>query len=212
MNLHTQQKLGAIALILGSVLLTAYAIAIPLLLPIQNNPHDFILRITSAHWIWISSLALLGILFTIFGYTAVYSRMRRQAGLLGFMGYIFVMLAYILQASKVTWEIFLFPIIANNPASVFLFSDSVIRNNPLFMTFRTLAEISIFLGIILFCAALYRAAEFPKSAALLIFIGALVYAIGPFFSIIIGIAGIITLSLGSTLLGRSLWQSQTDAG
>lgn len=36
----------------------------------------------------------------IFGYTAVYSRFYHKAGIVGFIGYVFIITAYIFQAAK----------------------------------------------------------------------------------------------------------------
>jgi hypothetical protein len=69
-----------------------------------------------------------------------------------------------------------------------------------------MASITILLGIVLFCYTLYRSSEYPKSAAVLIFVGALVYALGPMISIFVSVAGIFTLAIGCLLIGIRLFQ------
>ena len=86
--------------------------------------------------------------------------------------------------------------------------DAVIKHNPGVMVFRVASSITIFIGIILFCYTLYRSDEYPKSAAILIFARALVYAVGPMISIFVSVAGIFTLSTGCPLLGIRLFKGQ----
>lgn len=60
----------------------------------------------------------------------------------------------------------------------------------------------------MFCLTLYRSDEYPKAAAVLFFVGALVYAIGPMVSVFVSVAGIFTLSIGCLLLGLQLFRVQ----
>jgi hypothetical protein len=95
MKYSTIQRLGGIAIILGSVLFTAWAICWTMLLPVHERARDVSLMILHPHWIWIASLAFPGVVLMIFGYTAVYSRLHNKTGILGFIGYVFIILAYI---------------------------------------------------------------------------------------------------------------------
>jgi hypothetical protein len=144
----------------------------------------------------------------IFGFVAVYSKLFAESGLTGLVGFIFIEIAYILQACKVTWEIFLWPVIASNQTSLFLLKDFVIKNSALVVTFREIASITIFAGIILFCIALIRSKSFPKLGGILIFIGAFMYGLGPLLSVIVAMAGIFILSIGCTIIGLSLIKKQ----
>ena len=106
------QKLGGISLMLGSILLLIYSILFPLLLPVHEMRHDLTTVILNPNWIWIAVVAFAGIILMVFGFTAVYSKLYAESGLVGLLGFIFVVIAYLLQACQVTWEIFLYPIIA----------------------------------------------------------------------------------------------------
>ena len=125
---------------------------------------------------------------------------------MGAIGFLFVEAAYLLHACKVTWELFLYPIIAAHPESVFLLRDAIIKHDPAVVIFRVISTVTIFIGITLFCTTLYRSKEYPKLAAILIFGGALVYAIGPAVSVLVAVAGIFTLSMGCLLLGVRLFR------
>lgn len=109
-----------------------------------------------------------------------------------------------LQVCKVTWELFLYPIIARYPETAFLLRDAIIKNDPAVLAFRISASATILIGIVLFCLSLYRSTIYPKSAAVLIFAGALVYALGPAISVYVSIIGIFTFAVGCMLLGVRL--------
>ncbi len=208
MKLLSLEKIGGASLILGSLLLTAYAALFPVLLPIGNGTYDYAQVVLDPDWVRLAAAAFAGVLLMLVGFYGVYSRIRAKAGLAGAIGFLFIEAAYLLQACKVTWELFLYPIIAVHPESAFLLRDLVIKHDPRVGLFRLAASVTIFVGILLFCHTLYRSGEYPKPAAVLIFIGALVYAVGPMFSIFISVAGIFTLAVGCLLLGLRLFRVQ----
>jgi hypothetical protein len=102
-------------------------------------------------------------------------------------GFLAIEAAYLLQACKVTWELFLYPIIAPHSASAFLHNDAVILHDPGVAAFGAISSLAIFAGIVLFCFALYRSDAYPKAAAVLLFAGALMYALGPMISLYFGL-------------------------
>jgi hypothetical protein len=208
MHIAAIQKLGGLSLILGSIILLAYSILFLLLLPVNEMRHDLTSVILNPNWIWIAAVAFAGIVLMIFGFTAVYSKLYAESGLVGLLGFIFVIIAYIFQACQVSWEIFLYPVISSNQASMFLFRDFVIQHNSLVGVFKGIAGGAIFIGIILFCIALVRSKSFPKSSGILIFIGAFLYGLGPLLSVLIAIGGIFILSLGCSILGLNLIKKQ----
>ena len=132
--------------------------------------------------------------------------MRTKAGWVGAIGFLFIEEAYLLQACKVTWEFFLYPVIASHPESAFLLGDAVIRNDPAVGVFRVVSAVTIIIGITLFCYTLYRSDVYPKVAAILVFVGALVYALGPMMSVLVSVAGIFTFAIGCFLIGLRLMQ------
>jgi hypothetical protein len=210
MKFSILQKLGGIALIKGAVLLTVYAIAFMTLLPAAEARHDITLLVQSPYWIWIALVAFGGVLSMIFGFIAVYSKIYAESGITGLIGIIFIVFAYILQACKVTWEIFLYPIICASQAYAPLLKDFIIQHNTGVVIFRYAATLSIFLGILFFCAALIRSAAFPKIAGILIFTGAVIYGIGPMISVFIAIGGIIVLSIGCSMVGVKMINTQAS--
>ena len=206
MNYLTFEKVGGASLILGSLLLAAYSALFPALLPVSNGTNDYVQMVMNPNWVRLAIVAFAGVLLMVIGFYAVYLRMRSSAGLVGAIGFMFIEAAYLLQACKVTWELFLYPVIAAHPESAFLLRDLVIKHDPAVGIFRLMASVTILLGIVLFCYTLYRSTEYPKSAAVLIFAGAVVYALGSAISIFVSVAGIFTLALGCLLIGLRLFR------
>ena len=205
MKLCTIQKIGGISIIVGSILLTIWTILYVSILPIDKIKVDFSILISNSNWCWIISLAFIATLLMIFGFTAVYSRMYESAGIIGFVGYIFVILAYIIQTALTTWELFLYPIIVRNEKSIFLIKDKIILFSPEFKTYRMVLEISLFLGVLLFCLALIRNKMFPKISGYLIFFCSIIYAISQLFNVYVEIGGILILSAGCFIIGYRLF-------
>jgi hypothetical protein len=208
MTLLSIEKSGGASLILGSLLLTVYAALFPILLPIGNGTYDYVQVVQNPNYFRLAIMAFIGVLSMLAGFYAVYSGLRSSAGLIGAIGFLFLEAAYLLQACKITWELFLYPIIAAHPESAFLLRDAVIKHDSAVVIFRVVSAITIFIGIALFCLTLYRSAEYSKTAATLIFVGALVYAIGPMVSVFVSVAGIFTLSIGCLLVGVRLFRLQ----
>lgn len=198
------EKIGALSLIIGSLLFALYSALFPFVLPIARIADDYAEVVLNPNWTRLALLAFAGILLMMVGFYAVYARIRDKSGALGVVGFLFIEAAYLLQACKVTWELLLFPIIARHAESAFLLRDAIIKHDSAVGIFRTVSSLTIFLGIILFCFTLYRANEFPKAAPILVFLGALVYAVGPMLSIFVSITGIFALALGCLLLGAHM--------
>ncbi len=177
MSLPSNEKIGGVSLILGSLLLTVYAALFPVLLPVGSGTHDFVQVVLNPNWIRLALVAFVGVLLMLGGFYAVYSRLRSKAGVVGAIGFLFVEAAYLLQACKITWELFLYPIIASHPESAFLLREAIIKHDPAVIMFRVAASLTIFIGVVLFCLTLYRSDEYPKAAAILFFVGALVYQV-----------------------------------
>jgi hypothetical protein len=207
MQLSTIQKYGGVSIVLGSALLLAYSILFSSLMPLEAVNTDYSLLVLNPNWLWLAVVAFFGILFLIFGFAAAYSRIFAESGWIGLMGFVIVELAYIFQACKVSWEIFLWPVIASNQASLFLLKDFVIRKSPLVMEFRWIANLTILAGVVLFCIALIRSKSFPKSGGILILIGAFLYGLGPLLSVAAAMAGVFILGVGCTVVGVKLMKA-----
>ena len=209
MKLSTIRKSGGIAIIAGAVLFTLWTVCWTFCLPIAERMKDFSLLVKSPNWIWVCSIAFPGVFLTAFGFTAIYSKIYKESGILGFLGYILITIAYILQAAQISWEIFVYPAMIAHEPSVALLRDRIFITSPMVSIFRMLFDGSILLGVITFGTALIRSKEFPKAGGILFVSGAIIYAVGPMIYIYLGILGVLMLSAGMLILGLKLLGDQT---
>lgn len=210
MKLATLQKLGGYAVIAGALIFTVWAVCWNFLLPVEKGLKDFSIMVTHPNWIWISALAFPGIILTIFGFTAIYSRVHEKSGWVGFIGYLFITVAYVLQASELTWEIFLYPAIASYGPSLALFRDNILHKHPMVSLFANCFDITILLGVLFFGTALIRSREFPKSGGILFLTGVILYAAGSLVSVYLALVGVLIFAMGSYILGLNLVKTNGD--
>ena len=204
MQSSSLEKLGGLAMIVGALLFAAYSSLYLLLLPVSSAAPDFVQIVRHPAWLPLAITAFAGIVLMLIGFYVVYARIRDKAGILGVIGFLVIEATYFLQGCKVTWEIFLYPVIAAHAESAFLLSEAIIKNDPSVVLFRSIASLTIFVGVVLFCLALFRSRQFKRTAPVLIFVGAIAYAIGPFFSLSLAIAGILVFAVGCLLLGAEI--------
>lgn len=119
-SMRVFEKLGGAAIIAGSLLLRAYAVLFPILLPLGTGTFDYAVVVRSPGWVSLAVVAFVGVLALLVGFYAVYAKMRATGGLQGSVGFVFVEAAYLLHACKVTWELFHYPVIARCLETAFL--------------------------------------------------------------------------------------------
>lgn len=204
MHLLSLQRFAGGALILGALLLAIYATAFPILLPMDKMDSDFAQLVLSPHWLWLAGVALAGVLLLAAGFAGVYSRLYRTAGWTGLIGFVFLELAYLLQAMMVSWEVFLYPLIAQHSGSIALLRDKLIIQDRLFHAFELATASAILVGTVLFCFTIVRSRCFPRYAGVVVFVGALLYGLN--LSMTLAIAGILLHALGCLILALRLFR------
>lgn len=197
-------------MIVGAILFAIYSISWLVLFSPKRTAGDFVAVVTGKDWIVVASIAMVALILMMFAFGALYSRICASSGVVGLAGFVFVELAYLLQACKVTWEIFIYPTIAVHPIGRVLLQDRFLMRQPLVAFFRAIASGTILVGITLFCLALVRSRELPRVAGGLVFAGALAYGTGPAFSIHLAISGVFVFAVGCLILGVRLWQARSD--
>lgn len=195
------ERIGGLSLILGAPAVRHLLVALSDVVADRRWPIRFCGAGAPSRLAASAITALAGIVLMLVGFYFVYARIRGKSGWLGALGFLFIEAAYFLQGCKVTWEIFLYPVIAAHPESGFLLADGIIRNDPAVVLFRAVASLTILAGIVLFSLAVYRSRDYPPTAPALVFIGALTYATGPFLSLYLAIAGIFIFAVGCLMLG-----------
>jgi len=174
------KKSGGFALIAGGSLLFAWAILAQILIPLKEAESNFIALVKDEQWIFVASIAFVGILLIIFGLFFSYIFFRTKGGILGFLGFTLAITALIFQISLLTWEIFLYPVLANSPSVSHIFNDKTILNDPAVGFFLTLFSVVTFLGYILFGISIFRTNFFYKISGILMCLGPTLY-IGSIF-------------------------------
>lgn len=204
-------QIGAGALLAGSVLLAIYNISFFSLLPFHDGKLDRLQAFLNPNWLWITFLSFLGILLLMAGFFSVFFSIKSSSGLIGVLGILFVELAYAFQLSKVSWELFLYRPIAENAAANILISEGILFQDKNIIAFKIVSSIIIFLGLIFFCTALLRSKLYSRVSASFIFIGALIYGLGPIVGSYYALWGILIFCLGSLLLALQLFKLKSIA-
>jgi len=202
MKLKSLQKLAALAIVVGAGLLTAWTVCWSLLLPRLDQVKDFTLVASHPNWLWISTLSLFGLLLLLFGFIGAYSRIYDRAGSIGLVGFISLVSAYLIQLSKVTWEIFIYPVLAAQASAVL--RERLLIDSTGVTVFRLAAMGSILLGVVLFTVAMIRSRRFSRASPLLFLVGAILYGVGPMVSVWLAIGGVLVFSAGCVGIGIGL--------
>jgi hypothetical protein len=193
-------------LMIGSGLLFVYSVLFPLVLPLGKASTEYAALVTSPWWQPLCAFAFIGVLATMIGFLGVYGKISETTGALGLFGFLVVEFAHLLQAAKVTWEFCIYPVLAKH--SVSLLNQGVLKSDPLVAGFRTLAMLSIFVGIVTFCLAIIRSKAFPPVAGYLLLLGALLYGIGPLIATAVALTGIGMYAAGGFWLGLHLLRTE----
>jgi hypothetical protein len=198
------EKLGGRSLMLGSVLLAVYAVLFAVLVPRIASPEQYARAVLDPSWVPLAALAFAGVLLLLPGLLGVYLSLRTSGGIAAAIGFVLLETGCVLEACRVTWELFLDPIIASHAGSAFLLRDGVIFNSPAVAALRIATAIATVIGAPMLCFALFRSNRYPKAAALCILGGALSYAVGAWISVVLATAGLFSLSGGCLLVGKRL--------
>ncbi len=134
----------------------------------------------TASWVVQQLLFLLGTVLLLFGLFGLYARQSEAAGTLGIVGFLAAFLGTALQAGTSFDQAFVLPIVAD------VAPELVDAGPPLGII---LAFISFGVGWLLFGAATLRARVYPRGAAVLLMVGAVLAAFPlPFTYSVLGVA------------------------
>ena len=165
------------------------------LLILVEDPNDPVGSITSASYALSVGLALLSAVLLTGGLVGIYAARSEATGVLGLVGFALAFAGAVLVAGS-TWEdVFILPALARNapellsaePPGIVLFGE--------ILSFTLLT-----LGWLILGAAILRARAYPRVAAALVMVGAVVQAL-PFLPPAIGVLGGVVFDLGVAWLG-----------
>lgn len=204
-------RIGAVCVGLGFALVGAYAALFLVLLPVDDPTVEYSQLVSSPYWRALALVALVGVISILAGLDVIYLRLGGSAGVGATVGLLLTKVALVLQASVLTWELFLDPVIASRPDSAFLLREMVIAQQPGMVIFRWLFLGTMVFGALTFGAAIYRSNEFPKSAIALIVSGAALYGLGSVVSHFLAACGVLMSAGGGVLIGVRLWSRPVEA-
>lgn len=204
MTIHKIQRIGAVLLITGSLLLVLWDLLWFLLLPIEQLETDFVAVVNNAHWTWLACTALLALFLLFYGFTAVYSRFAQKGGYTAFTAYIVLSLAFLCQMIIVSWEIFLYPLLAVTEDARFLLTDQILFYSMPFLIFQIISGLALLVGMTVFCLSAIRSGEFTIRSSSLVLAGTLLYGIGSFIFLYAAMAGIVLLAAGCIMWAQRL--------
>lgn len=152
---------------------------------------------------------VLGALLTMFGYIGLYLSQRREIGWLGFIGFILAFVGAVFFLSDGIIALVVFPAVARA-------SPALLEATGALFTGRALAAYIVFaatntIGIVVFGVATWRAAIYPRVAALLFIVGGIMFNLPPgaIPHLVLVLGGVIW-GMGAVWLGYSLWARAGD--
>lgn len=186
--------------------LAGLLVALPTVLHPDIGSHPA--AILSANWIAIHVPVLISILLSIFGLTGLYLRQQKAAGMLGLLGYLLTVTGSALFVAILTIDTFVLPVLAANPTTALLLDDSGPLFGGLLGIVFLFSGVIFALGVIGLAVATYRAAIFPRPAALILPLG-LLLAFSPPLPHLFGLIGGVGLGVAYLWLGIALSTSQS---
>jgi hypothetical protein len=144
------------------------------------HPPDVLASVSTGAWAIIITLKWVMSLFFLIGISGIYARQLEQAGWLGLVSYLMLLLAWWLQAAYIFTELFILPVMATVAPGFVTSALGIVNGSPGGMNIGALPAVYGLLGIlymlggVLFGIATFRAGILPRGAATLLAVGAAV--------------------------------------
>jgi len=152
------------------------------------------------HPLWIPGqlMHVAGALFTLYGLIGLYAAQRRRAGQLGLVGFALAILGTVLFLADGLIALIIFPAVASR-APELLAPDGALNQGWVLAGFIVISATTM-IGYVVFAVATIRAGVFPRAAATLWLIGAVLFNLPP------GPVPMLVLATGGVLWGISaIW-------
>lgn len=179
------------------------------------HPPDVLASVTTSTWTIITSLKAVMCLLFLIGITGLYARQVKEAGWLGLIGFLLLILSWWVQTAYVFAEAYILPVIASAAPE---FVDSflgIVNGHPGTMNIGALPAIYNFLigvpymlGGVLFGIATFRAGVLPRRAAGLLAVAAAVTPAAALLPHAIQRFAAVPTALALAWLGYALWSER----
>ncbi len=186
------KKKTGILFILYAAFLLIFAYGWHFGLPYYGTLDNYITMIQSNNWIMINLIGWIGILFGVFALFFLYGDMAANLKLTGNIGFIAVIVSFLIHLCLVSWEAFIWPVLAYDEQARLLIQNGVLIKSPQIIILYSLFSLTFLTGFILLGIALIKARFFSKPLVLLTITGSFLYS----FAVAIGgYAGLIAFTV-----------------
>jgi len=188
---------SALACMLSGVLIFMFFLVNP-----ARNPAG----LTSSPYVTVHLLGFAAAVLGQLGLVGLYLRQRKQAGILGAIGFVVSFIGLALVAGEVFFDTYIFPILM---AEVPDLLTGPLGVGPVTLIFQLTSAFFV-LGFILFGIATLRAGILPRWGALLVTVGSL-YGVGRLpIPDLVRTLGAAAFGLGLAWLGYALWSGARE--
>jgi hypothetical protein len=164
--------------------------------------------VMSALYVTEHTLAIIGVILTLFGLVGIYTRQIRETGRVGLLGFLALFTGTVLLGGLLFFEGYVVPAIAATKPSL---HEDALFNVPTLLVPAIVLSIFNLLGFVLLGVATMRANVLPRWAALLFIIGGILYSPGPNqLPWIVFTIGTTVVGLAQIWLGYALWSEKSE--
>jgi hypothetical protein len=153
-------------------------------------------------WFAVHLLGVITLLLGLVGVVGLYARQAEKAGILGLIAFLMMFFGTALYCAWIWMETFVWPILAHAAPRLLDHPDE-----DMYQTLNASQTIHLLLymgGLLLFSVASLRASVFPRWAAVLVLVGAVLGLVWAFVGVIPDI-GQLFISLGLAWMGYVVW-------
>lgn len=195
-------RLGAIPTSVTAVLFFGFGVTPSLLLPTGAPLLEWV---KDPQWVMLNLAALIMALLLPLTLVALYAAQAESLGRAGLVSFVLAFLGSLLYLGVQFDETFLWPILADEAASL-LTPQGPMLSDPGFMGVYLTMGFVFILGWIVFGIVTYRAGVLSRPGAALLAVGMAVFGAGNMVPIVVRGLGSVAASIALALLARSLWR------
>jgi len=198
-------RISGISNILGAILLFLSFCSIGLFMWEELSSQNFTGLVVHPFWVPINIVFLISTILILFGLVGLYLKQAEKAGVWGMIGFFLCFIGVTWYACITYYETFFWPVIAAQAPTLFPVVGFSATDKLISFAFW-LSGLFWGLGYIIFGVTTTRSGLFPRWAAILFTIGAVVFGLG--MVPMIRSIGALLFTIGMVRLGLLLWKDR----
>jgi len=202
-------KKTGVLLITYAFLMALFALLWHFLLPFNGSIDNYLGMIKNPNWVLVNLCGWVGIFIGILAFMAFTQQTYEHLTKIGRFGIYFVFTAFLLHFCLVSWELVVFPVLAETDATAFLISEAVILKSPVAIVVYSLFSLSFSLGFILLGLSLIKLKRYHIVFVSAMMLGSLIYAFAVAFGGYVGLIAFLIYVSGIAHIGIKSF-NQTD--